>query len=1101
MLAGCPDSETLAAYLDGQLFPEQRERLEEHLAGCDPCATVVADVLRATGAGVATPRYPHGGLAAVAALAVAVTAGSLWLTVGIGWHPWRGAPRAPLVAATADARPFVPRLTGGFHWAPPVETLRGATMGATSSDSWRFFAAAEKVRQAAEALPNADRLGALADAQLVVGDADQAVATLARAIAADPTDPHLLSDLAAAHLARAQSGGDAAEYATAVELSSQALAAIPGLPEAAFNRALALEGLKLPGEARRAWQSYLDAETDADWRAEARQHADSLSGDEAPSQRATLEALRQAAEDDGPELPELVAAHRWAARRLVERDLLPAWGSAVLAGDEPRAVRELAAAKAIARVCASQTGDMRLRGELDEVSQAVGSLRLRLAKAHRDLAQGETLFDAMEREAALGELRRAARLFPPRTVGARRTTLELLVSEFSIHGSTDAMVAATDQRLAQSGDDPATRGRALWLRGLLAAYRGQAGAAAGFYLEALDQFGRLKEVDSTAWLHFLLSEAYMLAGDQRSAWRHRAAAIAAVPSMDDTQRGNDILLQSGTWCLLAGQPHLASALLDERSARSRPGSPFDRAELALQQAQLQWHLGNRRGVARSISSVAAQVLAVPDPTARSQLAAALAALRGATAESPEIAVTALSSALRTFRTRELLPPVPGLLLQRARAYRRQGQLGAAERDLREGIADLEQGPPQGSRSEIWLDRLVEASPLYDEMTSLALDMGRPDEAFTWVERARAHALRFTGGEPRTPAPASLAGLSHQLEPGTTLLSYALIGERSLVWRVDRQGARLLRLPVKPSDVRSWVAVLDADLAAGEWSQQSRATAAKLYRALIAPAGIEPRSGRLVIVPDRTLAALPFAALVDSDGHYLLEAHTIEMAPSASGFARAHQRWRELAAEQASALVLGDPRTDTVLFRQLTQLPGAAEEARQVAATYADATLLTGSHATREALLAEIGEHAVVHLATHALVNDTNPPRSMLALAPRRSGDGSGALYAQEIPLLALPQTRTVVLATCGGSGLREGVDARLSLARAFLAADVPTVVATLWPVGDRRSVPLLVGLHSRLGAGDDPPTALRAAQLALLHRRDPTLSSPATWALFQALGG
>ena len=104
--------------------------------------------------------------------------------------------------------------------------------------------------------------------------------------------------------------------------------------------------------------------------------------------------------------------------------------------------------------------------------------------------------------------------------------------------------------------------------------------------------------------------------------------------------------------------------------------------------------------------------------------------------------------------------------------------------------------------------------------------------------------------------------------------------------------------------------------------------------------------------------------------------------------------------------------------------------------------------------------------------------------------------------LPLARTRTLMLASCGGTagplGRPEG---RLSLPRAFLSANVPSVVVSLWPVGDRRSVELLAGLHTRLRAGDDPAAALRHAQLRLLDSRDPRLRSPATWALFQALGG
>jgi CHAT domain-containing protein len=271
---------------------------------------------------------------------------------------------------------------------------------------------------------------------------------------------------------------------------------------------------------------------------------------------------------------------------------------------------------------------------------------------------------------------------------------------------------------------------------------------------------------------------------------------------------------------------------------------------------------------------------------------------------------------------------------------------------------------------------------------------------------------------------------------------------------------------------------------------------------VAPAGLGRDLGRLVIVPDDAIATVPFAALIDERGRFVLQDHVVEITPSATLFVHANERQRSLSRDGVgSALVLADPTVDSDLFPGLTRLPGAVKEL-EVAGLYRRATRLTGRDATRDALFMALGEHSVVHLATHALVDDALPSRSALAMAPKRRGDGSGALYADEIPALTLPRTRTVVLAACGGTGgPLAGTAGRLSLARSFLAADVPEVVAALWPVGDQSSVSLLTALHEGLSTGHDAATALRSAQLQMLTSRDPVLRSPATWALFQALGG
>lgn len=42
----CPDEETLAAFADGNLLPEEIARIEEHLAQCAKCSSSVAFVMK-----------------------------------------------------------------------------------------------------------------------------------------------------------------------------------------------------------------------------------------------------------------------------------------------------------------------------------------------------------------------------------------------------------------------------------------------------------------------------------------------------------------------------------------------------------------------------------------------------------------------------------------------------------------------------------------------------------------------------------------------------------------------------------------------------------------------------------------------------------------------------------------------------------------------------------------------------------------------------------------------------------------------------------------------------------------------------------------------
>ena len=276
---------------------------------------------------------------------------------------------------------------------------------------------------------------------------------------------------------------------------------------------------------------------------------------------------------------------------------------------------------------------------------------------------------------------------------------------------------------------------------------------------------------------------------------------------------------------------------------------------------------------------------------------------------------------------------------------------------------------------------------------------------------------------------------------------------------------------------------------------------QLYQTLLEPARLEQRT--IVVIPDGKLHGLPFAALINpATGRYLIEERGIAVAPSAAFYIDARDRWRAMSSTPPqSALVVGDPEVDPLLFPGLSPLPGARDEARRVAAGYPRRRLLVGELATRTAFLREAGVRDVIHFAGHATTNRIEPERSSLALAPGDSR-GDAALSALDVAALRLGSTRTVVLSACAsGTGVEVPGEAPLSLARAFLEAGAPTVIASLWSVSDRPTAMLVTELHGELRAGRDPVVALREAQLALLNSRHPGLRSPAIWAAFVAIGG
>ncbi len=253
--------------------------------------------------------------------------------------------------------------------------------------------------------------------------------------------------------------------------------------------------------------------------------------------------------------------------------------------------------------------------------------------------------------------------------------------------------------------------------------------------------------------------------------------------------------------------------------------------------------------------------------------------------------------------------------------------------------------------------------------------------------------------------------------------------------------------------------------------------------------------RLVIVPDGPLHLLPFAGLPGRTARFLAEEHVLLVSPNASAFAASLSRPPHT--DRDTALVVGNPSFDRQFFSWLRPLPDATEEAAAVARFYAPATLLTGSAATRAAILRELPRHPIFHFAGHSLGNSITPGESQLVVA----GTPADAITASDVSRLSLSGLRLVVLSSCDSlAGQPTRAEGPLGMARAFLSAGARSAVASQTPVSDRAARELATAFHRAFLRSGDAAEALHDAQLALLRSGDPALSTPAAWAPFVVIG-
>ncbi|HTK32077.1 MAG TPA: CHAT domain-containing protein [Candidatus Saccharimonadaceae bacterium] len=399
------------------------------------------------------------------------------------------------------------------------------------------------------------------------------------------------------------------------------------------------------------------------------------------------------------------------------------------------------------------------------------------------------------------------------------------------------------------------------------------------------------------------------------------------------------------------------------------------------------------------------------------------------------------------------------------------------------------GPPRPPRAD-GADSLPDtsATPAPSDTTPIAEALARLErfKTRTLLERM-AGPQAFTGQGPAwLDAPGvTLGAVQAALRPDELLLEYACDDDTTLLFAVTRGGARVIGLPGAGALAPRVALAADLLANAGSDSLATRAATRELGTLLLGDVSAElARARRVLVAPDGPLHRVAFAALAPADGASLLARHVMTRVPSAAVLVqlRAH------GARAAHGLlaVVGAGR------RGEPALPGALREAGALARNYRDVTVW---RPTPDGAPPALGRHAIVHFAGHAELDDQLPWRSGLRLTPEGA---DSVLTAASIATTRLDDD-LIVLSSCqsaGGEPLTgEGV---AGLAGAFLAAGVPAVVATLWPVEDAASERLAAAFYASLAGGATAAEALRDAQNALAARRE--THAPFYWAGYVLIG-
>ncbi len=400
-------------------------------------------------------------------------------------------------------------------------------------------------------------------------------------------------------------------------------------------------------------------------------------------------------------------------------------------------------------------------------------------------------------------------------------------------------------------------------------------------------------------------------------------------------------------------------------------------------------------------------------------------------------------------------------------------------------------------------------------TNEALEIAEESRARTFVELLSARVSGRPLGQDLPAAPKVDAIRTIAKAQNATLVEYAIVGPNLLyIWVIKPTGEISFRAtPLEPTQGipqlvargRSEISVRGgrsgirkiarANIPTDAPTPAMSGNLAKLHQVLIDPITqdlpTDPNQ-RVIFMPQGELFLLPFAAMRDAQGKYLIERHTISIAPSIQTL----NLTRTQAAQSRSpgrSVIVGDPTMPQFDGEALPSLPGARQEAIAIGKILNTDPLL-GAQATKSAVLEQLRTASLVHFATHGLLDTVKGDMpGAIALAP--NGADNGLLSASEIFDLKL-RANLVVLSACDtGRGTING-DGVIGLSRSLIASGVPSVVVSLWAVDDNSTRVLMSDFYRQLQTHPNKAQAMRQAMLNTMKQ----YPNPKDWAAFTLVG-
>jgi CHAT domain-containing protein len=984
---------------------------------------------------------------------------------------------------------------------------------------------------------------------------DEAVEHLERSVGLEPRSARYRSDFAAALLEKGKydsaeaapntgnslSGRGIEEIARGLEQVEEALRLSPSFPEALFNRALCCQSLMLWNEAKQSWLEYLKKDSKTEWAEEAKRNLGKLEHRETRAARNGADLFQRF-------LDAYQGADQEAARRALSLaqdanansivDTLihnfleqPAGAGAI---DADQALQMLDYATRIERAEGGDAfwGDVAriYRGTSWAQRQRVASARSAMADSHK-LSQQSQLTDAIrgftesyESFQAVGDKPEAllARYYIGRC--------------YALQPDTEKAIRVLEEvrKICEKNSYQWLRANCLYYLAMVQTHLSEYSAAVDYSTQSQQLFEHVGDTANTARSTIQLAVEYQELSDEHTslAYAQRVLNIAAATELDDSQQWQIYGLLAFNLASLGLNAAAADCWKEALGVATKMGRPlitsrtyeylgFEYAkskeyDKAIDAVSMALEMGSRMGSEPGGLNIVANSCVMLGNIHRQ-------------AANYKKAIEFYDRGSEIYRLLELglydYPVHKGKLL----SYLALGDDEAAEKELSAALVLVE-----GFRSKIKEE--TKRYAFFDaeqDIYDIAIDFEYSkkhdvESAFDFSEASRArsfldllevggrvyvgengHDLRFSS----ISHPPGFAEIQRNLPDKTEIVQYSVLNDKVIIWVISTEGVSGRERPISADDLTDRV-MKYLKLVSGlnpESDAETAERARDLYDILLSP--IEPlldRNRQICIVPDKILNYLPFGALVSPrTGAYLAEDYVLEFSPSATLF----EACSKVATDKSDGrtenlLLVANPAFDRAAFPSLSELPGADREIDRIQRFYKRAVELSGKKADKTAAIRELKYSDIAHFATHSVIEEFSPLRSKLVMAAPSSpgvadNRNAGSIEAVDIYSLKLARTRLVVLSSCE-SGVERYYrgEGAIGLARPFIAAGVPLVIASLWKVDSEATADLMIAFHKhRKEAGLSSVEALRRAQLEMLRGRNGIYSRPFYWAAFAAYGG